>query len=152
MTDRPPAADPPIEPSEQVKPDAGPLVRGRRPGPVWAATVILILVGAFLAFATSLLYLELDSDRSHGRSVEGVLWLVVALYELMAVAYVVLGVFIFRGANWARITAAVLAGINLVFALITIVASQSISGCLGLVLPIGLLALMFNRDVREWTA
>lgn len=133
------------------KPDAHPRrTAPRRPGMVWGALLLFAFFGLGNAFLSVLVFAMIRDDQVHGPSVPGGLWLFFVVLIASAVFDVVLGVFIFRAARWAWITAVVLVGLSIVAALAETVLSGSGVSLTGLVPDIATLGVLLNRNVRGW--
>jgi len=133
------------------KPDARPpRTAARRPGMVWAALLLFAFFGLGNAFLSVLVFAMIRDDQVHGPSVPGGLWLFFVVLIASAVLDVVLGVFIFRAARRAWITAVVLVGLSIAATLAATVLSGSGVSLTGLIPAISTIGVLLNRNVRGW--
>lgn len=131
-------------------PDAHPpRTPARRPGMVWGALLLFTFFGLGKAFLSVLVFATIRDEQVHGPSVPGGLWLFFVVLIASAVLDVVLGVFIFRAARWAWITAVVLASLSIITTVAAMVLSGGVS-LTGLVPDIASIAVLLNRNVRGW--
>ena len=122
-----------------------------RPFMAWGALALFICFGLLHAFLAVVLYTAfIRDDQVHGSSVPGGLWAALAITAASAVLDIVLGVFIFRGARWAWLTAVVLAVVAIVAGAAVIAMSHGGIGVTSLVPDIAVLGTLLNRNVREW--
>jgi hypothetical protein len=138
-------------PVARRQPDARPpRTAARRPGMVWGALLLFAFFGLGNAFLSALVFATIRDDQVHGPSVPAGLWLFFVVLIASAVLNVVLGVFIFRAARWAWITAVVLVGLSIVAILAATVLSGSGVSLTGLVPDIATIGVLLNRNVRGW--
>ncbi|TYD00206.1 hypothetical protein FQ377_01720 [Arthrobacter echini] len=95
--------------------DAAPADKGPVPKEVMRAYYLILAAGVVYLLSAILSALTTEVPDVAGASLGVALGLVFAV--IMAAVYVLLAVFIRRGRNWARITATVLAALNVVFSL-----------------------------------
>ncbi len=143
MTNAPMANDPYV-------PDPTPYQPPRRPVIVWFACGLLLLLSLLGGLFVALLFAEAQSDISHGRDVPPLFWIGLVVSAITVAAYIVFTIFIFRGASWARLAAIGLVAVNLLISLISGLASGATPNCVGLIPGLVLIALLLNRQVRDW--
>jgi hypothetical protein len=132
--------------------DRWPALRtAHRPFMAWGALVLFTCFGLLHAFLAVVLYAAfIRDDQVHGSGVPGGLWVALAISAASAVLDIILGVFIFRGARWAWLTAAVLTVVTIVAGVAVIATSQGGIGLTSLAPDIAVLGTLLNRNVREW--
>lgn len=112
---------------------------------------MFVCFGLLHAFLAVVLYAAfVRDDQVHGSSVPGGLWVALAISAASAVVDMILGLFIFRGARWAWLTAVVLAVVAIVAGVAVIAMSQGGIGVTSLIPDIAVLGTLLNRSVREW--
>ena len=127
-----------------------PRAAARRPGMVWGVMLLLAFFGLGKALLSVVVFATIRDDQVHGPSVPGGLWLFFVVLIASAVLDVVLGVFIFRAARWAWITAVVLASLSIVTTVAAMVLSGGGVSLAGLVPDIATIGVLLNRNVRGW--
>ncbi|MHA7240135.1 hypothetical protein [Arthrobacter sp. TMS1-12-1] len=111
----------PAGPSNYAYPTSGvpgPAEKGAAPQEVHRAYYLILAAGVVYLLSSIVTTLVTDLPDVPGATVGAGIGLVVAL--IIASLYVVLAVFIRRGRNWARITATVLAALNVLAVLATL--------------------------------
>lgn len=63
---------------------------------------------------------------------------------------IVSGIFVLRGAWWARLLGIVLCGINLIGAVVNLVSGAPLPAIIAIALNVALIKYLMNEDVREW--
>jgi hypothetical protein len=116
----------------------------------WGALLLFAFFGLGKAFLSVVVFATIRDDQVHGPSVPGGLWLFFVVLIASGVLDVVLGVFIFRAARWAWITAVVLAGLSIVTIVVAMVLSGGGVSLTGLVPDIATIGVLLNRTVRGW--
>ena len=134
---------------------------------LWAVVVVLQLVGIALTFAEreSLRAVAEQQARAQGggrldpQAVDAIVTFGivfgVVLAVLFAVVILVFAIFMRRGQNWARIVLAVLGGLLVLFALVSLAGGTVgavVQSLLTLVVVIAALVLMFTEPANAWFA
>lgn len=126
---------------------------------IWAV-VALSVVGTILTF----LFLDdivesagvsLDSSEADAARIGGMVGSVIGLL-IFGALWVLLGIFLRKGANWARITLTVLAVLALVFGVIGLLGEQPaiflVLGILQMALYVALLVFMWRKESSAYIA
>jgi len=117
---------------------------------VWGALVMLLVFGLLKVFLAVVVFAKIRDDQLHEvNGVPGGLWLLFCAVAAGAALDAVLGVFIFRAARWAWVTAVAAVAASIALGLAAAVMSASIS-LTGIVPDLAVLGVVLNRDVRHW--
>jgi hypothetical protein len=123
----------------------------RRPREVWTVTIMLTVFGGLATLQALLLLSFLRADASHGESVSGVAYAVLAVALVLAVAQILSGVFVFRGVEWARKLAIGICVLNALSGLLLLTSGALFQAILGIVVNIAIITNLNRSEVREWT-
>lgn len=123
---------------------------GARPRQVWLASIMLAVFGALGLVVAFLLLAILNDDASHGQSVSGGLYFIVALQAVVSAAQIGSGAFVWLGRSWARTLAIGICVVNILGALLGLASGAFLQVILGVVLNIALIRLLMHEDVVEW--
>jgi hypothetical protein len=121
-----------------------------RPRQATVAAVLLIVFGALAILLTFFLYSLLSDAEDHGEEVPAISWGLVYLQFALSGTQIVSGIFVLRGAWWARLLGIVLCGINLVGAVVNLVSGAVLPAIIAIILNVALIKYLMNEDVREW--
>lgn len=117
---------------------------------VWGALVLFLVFGLLKVFLAVVVFAKIRDDQLHEvNGVPGGLWLLFGAVTAGAALDIVLGVFIFRAARWAWVTAIVAVAVGIALGLAAAALSAGIS-LPGLVPDLAVLGVVLNRDVRQW--
>lgn len=128
----------------------------KRPGKLWAIVVIGSLQAAVNLLFGVLLFIDVSDRLDHNQQVPDGTYLAAVVSVLVFVVIAVCGVLLVRGVAWARVPIAVVEALSILGALYTLLVVSGSGGAVGLsamsgiALPIGMLLLLFARDVTEW--
>ncbi len=135
--------------NDAAEPDAGAEPR-RRPRQLVLAAVILVVFGALTVVNGWALQRLVDDSVAHGQSVPGVVYGALYLQYVLGLGQILSAVFVWQGREWARIVAIVVCSVNILTALLSLVAGALYLGCLGILVNAGLIRILTLRDVVDW--
>jgi hypothetical protein len=130
--------------------------RSKPPGKVWAIVAIGGLQAVGNLVLGVLLFVEIGERIDHGQDTGGAVQFgaLVSLITFFALTACV--VLLARGVAGARVPIAVVEGLSILGALITVATAASTGGELGpwvitgFALPVGMLVMLFSDDVTRW--
>lgn len=127
-----------------------PPVTVKRPRDVWVVSIVLVLFGLLGILIGLLLVATLEGDRSHGRSVGALPYLLAVAALALSVVQSAGGVFVFIGREWARITAMAICALNILAGLVTILSAGAVQACVGIAVNIALIVALNKESVTDW--
>jgi hypothetical protein len=128
--------------------EADPLPRAERDRPrqVTIASVLLAIFGG-LGLMMAMLLLSIVNDES---DLPGWIYALVYAQLVLSGTQILTGVFVYLGKAWARRTALVICGINLLGAVLSLATGQFLPALTAGAVNIALLRMLRGSDVVEW--
>ncbi len=145
---------PPLEahPPAPEEPPAAFVYRGPRPSVASTGAVLLVVFGALGVLVTLVILGQFGSADDDGQSVDTIDYLIWWGQLLFSSAQIVAGVFVWRGAEWARLLGIVLCGLNMLGGLASLFGGAVLPAFVNLAANGGIIATITRPDVREWCA
>jgi hypothetical protein len=162
MSNYEPMSAPPPEPERQpARGEAPPSIR-RAVSLVWAVVALSVLTAALqFLYIDDIVQATIEAQPDAGISADAarttILLSGVVFLVLFGALWVLLGVFLNRGANWARIVLTILAGIGVLFGLLNLGGAGgsqplmlTVTGLVSVVLQAALLYYLWQRDASAY--
>jgi hypothetical protein len=118
-----------------------------RPRQVKVVSILLVFFGLLGVAIAWLLLSLIDDDVNHGETVNRFLYVLCYAQFALAVLQIASGALVWQGANWARITAIVLCGINALSGVISLFSGGGFQAIVGILLNIALIRMLLRDDV-----
>ncbi|CAA9268876.1 MAG: hypothetical protein AVDCRST_MAG76-3261 [uncultured Acidimicrobiales bacterium] len=124
---------------------------------VWAVVALSVISTILTFFLLDEIVesagVELDSTEEDAARIGGIVGAIIG-FLIFGALWILLGTFLRKGANWARIVLTVLAGLGLLFGLFGLTRDQPgpfrILGVVQLVLMVALLVFMWRRESSDY--
>ena len=136
--------------SDLTSPELAPDSPARRPGIIWALSVLVLIVATLGLLGGLLLLSAVNDAESHGQSVNGAVRVVVAISLICSVAQAGGAVLLFLGKNLGRYVVIGVAGLVILSNLVSVASGGGVQGCLGVVVNGAIIAGMLRQDVKDW--